>query len=311
MAGSEYITNAIMFHHFHEAGDQFGPGSVDIQFFHEVLKAELKTGTRFLSLEEMYSKCKAGSLSERDLLLTFDDGLGCHARTVAPVLRDLNIPAVFYVIADSIVGDYSSITEQMRFLVIQCASNGLSFPNIFFSGCEQLFGVDVAAMTAQAELKGFLTDKKYLTPRDRVVRYIRDTVLDNCELKQLFDYLGNVYFGGQTKWDFHMTASEVAELRDQGFAIGSHSASHCNLLDCPTSQVVSDYQRSLDILDPYLSSTRTLSFPFGRFGVREAREIGELGFCLGFLASPIGQTNRYGSIIVMPRTNHVAWLNDE
>lgn len=79
------------------------------------------------------------------------------------------------------------------------------------------------------------------------------------------DFVGQV-----SEWDVyrqpHMTREQIRIFLDEGFSIGSHSATHPDLTRLPQPEVVLELKRSkMELEDQFGVEIKYLSYPFGRF----------------------------------------------
>lgn len=96
------MTLALCFHHVSPAG---GSHANTPERFHDHLSALRRKGFSFLDFDTFARECAAGrSAARRTALVTTDDGYVDNWHWAYPVLRDLGIPAVFFVIT-GFVGD--------------------------------------------------------------------------------------------------------------------------------------------------------------------------------------------------------------
>jgi peptidoglycan/xylan/chitin deacetylase (PgdA/CDA1 family) len=76
-----------------------------------------------------------------------------------------------------------------------------------------------------------------------------------------------------------LSLSEVLELRDAGFDIGSHSYSHRDLTTLLDEEIVSDLRQSREVLEDLVERPVTvLAYPGGRHDVRVRRAAATAGF---------------------------------
>jgi peptidoglycan/xylan/chitin deacetylase (PgdA/CDA1 family) len=80
-----------------------------------------------------------------------------------------------------------------------------------------------------------------------------------------------------------LSATQLLELRDAGFEIGSHSYTHRNLTTLNEREVVSDLRRSRDVLEDLIQRPVTLfAYPGGRHDEDARRAAATVGFHYSF-----------------------------
>lgn len=76
-----------------------------------------------------------------------------------------------------------------------------------------------------------------------------------------------------------LSATQVLDLRDAGFEIGSHSDTHRNLTTLNEREIVSDLRRSRDVLEDLIERPVTLfAYPGGRHDENARRAAATVGF---------------------------------
>lgn len=94
---------------YHAIGDHrhdavLAKWSVRPETFAEQLRAIRDAGWSFVSLDDVLAGLEGGRLPARSVLVTFDDGYADLLSHVSPVLTELGIPAVAFVVTDRIGG---------------------------------------------------------------------------------------------------------------------------------------------------------------------------------------------------------------
>ena len=89
------FAHGLMFHHFVGGRHPAGQGAITAETFDALLDHAGRE--RIISADEWMWKVKRQRLAERDLCVTFDDGLACQFDIALPVLRARKIEAFWFV----------------------------------------------------------------------------------------------------------------------------------------------------------------------------------------------------------------------
>lgn len=162
---------------------------------------------RFIGAEQLLELAKGGEWkgSNPPAFLSFDDGLAeCH-RVIAPILLEKGIPAAFFVNTALLDSDRIFYRYIVSAIVSALKTNKMN--SAFESEIRQLFpahpGLSFNLSAALMKLGEEGEDKV-----DKLQKYL------NLNIKNT---------------DVYMTSSQVKELAEKGFAIGSHGPDHRRL----------------------------------------------------------------------------------
>src|SRR5215469_11451835 len=162
-----------------------------------------------------------GSLRHPALLLTFDDGLRNNAEVVAPMLRRLQIPAVFFISSRHCEpGQYLWFTY-LRMLRLYFPGDGVTLNGTFIS----LHGT-------QRE-KGIQRLTKFLLELKPHPDAMYDAIAS--QLPALEEFVATNVLADEC---YGMTAEQVHELgNDPLFSVGGHTVDHPYLTRCTPREV--------------------------------------------------------------------------
>lgn len=186
-------------------------------------------------------------LPPRPVIVTFDDGYDDNYRVAFPILRELGVPATFFVSTGHIESGKPYAYDWFVHMICRSASGQLRIAEL---------GVDCtlpAAVAQRRELAMDLLDRlKSLDAQTQeavIATLERETDLPRSR--------GHADCKPMT-WD------QLREMQAAGMEIGSHGVWHRMLAKLPPSEMHGEVHRSKQMLDGELASAvTTISYPVG------------------------------------------------
>jgi peptidoglycan/xylan/chitin deacetylase (PgdA/CDA1 family) len=251
----------LTYHSIPSQPDSLAPSEPDVFTFEQQLKQLAQLG-QILSLPDAVSRLRGGTLPERAICLTFDDGYRNNYECAAPVLVKLGIPGTFFVtkgaVLDGIMWN-DLITEAVR-----------------FAGTK----LDTSALPAQAALLVHSTN-----PFERA-----KSIIDSVKYLPLAKrwLIANELFAttvGGAPPRLMMVESEVAALAKMGFDVGGHSVTHPILATLPDDEARGEIAESATWIKALTgTSPKSFAYPNGRPGrdytIEHTRMVADAGFQL-------------------------------
>ncbi|MVP00920.1 polysaccharide deacetylase family protein [Paenibacillus lutrae] len=124
----------LMYHHIHDADTS--TSTITSQLFRDQLQFLLSKGYHFISLQEFKQYMDGATVPDNAVLVTFDDGYESVYKNAYPILRELRIPAVNFMITDSLADPKSTyipsmsaeelarMSRETNFMEVQCHTDG-------------------------------------------------------------------------------------------------------------------------------------------------------------------------------------------
>ena len=109
-------------------------------------------------------------------------------------------------------------------------------------------------------------------------------------------YVITDYVGEENRWDLnvgnitfqHISWEELKELKENGWEIGSHTLSHRDMRKLDLEELKKEFSGSKEMLESKLNITvKSISFPFGKFGLREIETAKAIGYTSGAVFYPL------------------------
>jgi glycosyltransferase involved in cell wall biosynthesis/peptidoglycan/xylan/chitin deacetylase (PgdA/CDA1 family)/SAM-dependent methyltransferase len=232
--------------------------------------AEFRTQMAYLArvyrpmrLDDLVWAAREGSLPERAVAVTFDDGYLDNLEVASPILLDLGIPATFFIPSHGLLGRefWWDVLAEVFFgpsplpdhLEVQWAGEALVLPTMT---AEDRYAAHQALYhrirTADAEA------------RDDVARRVKQ-------------WSGITTSNGTTR---PMNRTELQELaRRPGHSIGGHGTHHISFTAHATEVVRRDVRENKRLLEEITGRDLTcFAYPFGEHDDRSVHLVGDLGY---------------------------------
>jgi peptidoglycan/xylan/chitin deacetylase (PgdA/CDA1 family) len=189
--------------------------------------------------------------------VTLDDGYEDNYRVAAPILKKLGIPATFYVVSDFVGSDRLFWWEQIADLMRRSARPELDLQAVI-TGCAADGKTRCLPMLSDVE-RGRAYEQ--LCAGIRRGRHAEIPLRLRCAAEYLEVPLrehGRDY--ALMDWE------QLNDLVRQGFEIGGHSATHCNVVDADEALLRRELIESLDHLEAKLDApVESFAYPYGLF----------------------------------------------
>lgn len=268
---------------YHRVGDanstDFDPNVFSCDATHFRAQVELvRSRFRVITIEETLRVLAAGRPTEPLALITFDDGYRDNFATAFPILRELGVPATFFLPTDFIGTSKVQWWDEIAWLV---RHTGVDEIAVSFTPKPIRVQRDEIGMTIRRVLTAFKRAPSSGEQKLAELRTALRATMPASVIEQLF-----------MSWD------EAREMRAGGMDIGSHSHSHRILAHLTLQEQESELRSSKAILERELGETvPSIAYPVGAhdsFTRDTERLAGEAGYQVGF--SFINGINRTGSL---------------
>ena len=237
---------------------------------------------RIVSLSDAVQQLAAGTLPPRAAAITFDDGYVNNLEIAVPVLRELGLPATFYVATGFIEGDvmFNDVAiEAVRHAPAVLDLREAGLPRYELAGLE----------ARRAAIDDLLPRIKYLDPAQRT----RTTAVIAAAA------------GIEMPRGLMMDEVQLRQLARSGMEIGAHSVSHPILArldpDAARREITAGKQRLERLAG---QRVRSFAYPNGRpgrdYGPEHVAMVREAGF-ENAVSTAWGKTTRVSSRFEIPR----------
>ena len=277
--------HGIMFHHFHDDGIHTkGQGSIDKDDFYKMINFIGRNN--ILDADIFFEKFKNNKLKEKEVCLTFDDGIKCQIDVALPILEELKIKSFFFVYTSMFEGKPDNL-EIFRYFRMNYFNNVDEFYNSFY----QVLDKDLKTFFEDNNDKIKATKIKFphYSIEDIKFRLVRDIFLTKSQYEETMllmfkekqfnykDFFKKLFF----------QKDDLKTLDSLGHLVGLHSHNHPTLLEkLNYDEQKDEYEKCLssisNILDKPKNEIKYMSHPCGSYNKDTFEILKELGIELGF-----------------------------
>lgn len=205
----------------------------------------MKNNFNIVTMEQVIDAVEGKSeLSEKALLLTFDDGYIDNYTFAFPILEEFGIQGSFFI-------------------------PGKTFTT------HQLLDVNKYAVESRFDIKETIFVKRML--QTVLPERLRNTISSNLFEK----YVG--VSEEQLAYELYMTEEQIRTMKRHGMFIGLHGYDHYWLGKLPKEQMKKDLDKALDTLDEFIDRKHwVMNYPYGSYNQDVLDYIKMKGACVGF-----------------------------
>ena len=274
-----------MFHHFHDDNiHKKSPGSYSKDDFYKAIKFIGREN--ILGANDFHTRLKENKLKDKNICLTFDDGIKSQYDVALPVLEDLKIKSFFF-IPTSIFTLDPDLLEIYRYFRV----NYFNDIDLFYNDFYKLLDKDLSTFfNENKKIIQIRKDKKnFYSINDIKFRLVRDKFLSKIDYKKIMflmfkekkfkpeDHFNNVY----------MNKLDVKKINECGHLIGLHTHSHPFLLEnLSGGEQKKEYEKNISTLSEILNKEEnkinSMSHPAGSYSPDTLKILQGLKIEIGF-----------------------------
>lgn len=283
--GTRGRLSILIFHRVLPQVDPLFPQEMDAQRF-DVLCGWLAAWFNVLPLDQAVRRLKEGSLPQRALAITFDDGYADNHDVAMPILKKHGLCATFFIATGFLDGGRmwnDTVIESVRLT----PQGALPLQQLGVTGLSEMAVRTVA-------------DKQNaITQIIRAIKYL--PVPQRLALTQELAALAQV----TPPSDLMMTSAQVRAMRRAGMQIGAHTVSHPILAKLSEDEAREEILRGKHQLEDLLDEPITLfAYPNGKPGEDYAPLNAQIVKDLGFeaaVSTAWGASNAQTDLFQIPR----------
>lgn len=231
----------------------------------------LKRNYEIISLDEFYKRYNNKKFTNKEVVLTFDDGYANNLHIVAPILNKLSLPFTVFISTEHIETGELFPTSVARLIVLGTTLNKISIESL------GIVNHDISTKTLKQEVYKQVIEELKTSPLHKVRQIIKELIENLTE--QEFITLTHKYKSVKP-----MTWQEVGQLHQLGATIGSHCKYHiCCHENQEEQEVYSQITESKKIIEEKLQTEcKYFAYPNGDFTTFSNNVVNEAGYKMGF-----------------------------
>tara|TARA_B110000879_G_C11156720_1_gene507251 strand:+ start:576 stop:1475 length:900 start_codon:yes stop_codon:yes gene_type:complete len=247
--------------------------SVDVNSFRDQLKI-LVNNYNLVDVEEFLDV-----KSKENILLTFDDGLKCHYDIVAPILHDMNIPAIFFISSGPTIYKEMLMVHQLQILISESKKNKSLFKdllNFSVKHCE--------SMDKLLQINPDLHIHQYESIEYNFIKKSFQIFIDKSIASDFLSSLLERYCqeDGNLFDHMYLNLDECKEMIDHGFNIGGHSRSHQWMQYLDKAKIQYELSADSELFKKLNIPKKYYCYPYGSFSEDCIEVVKNSGFEYGF-----------------------------
>ncbi len=281
MMGSELWIST--YHYVRDLQHSRYPGikGLDTELFEEQLRF-FKREFHVVTMEAVIDALNGGTLPDRALLLTFDDGYIDNFTNVMPLLHKYGMQGSFFIpgriLVDNIVLDVNKIHFVLATTPIDAIKQDMLQMLEEYRGESDYPSVDELYETYGRPTRYDPADVVFVK---RVLQMgipldVRSRIVD-----RLFRKYMDVSEACLAE-ELYMNADQVRYMKDAGMFIGVHGFDHFHLNEVSKDLMQADLDRALEVMDAFIDrESWVMNYPYGDFDQAVIDSSRDRGCCLG------------------------------
>lgn len=284
-AGRHARLSVLIFHRVLPQPDPLFPGEIDAAEFDAICRW-VKGWFNVLALDDAARRLREGSLPERALAVTFDDGYADNHDVALPILQRHGLPATFFIATGFLDGG-----RMWNDTVIESARR-TALPRLDLRG---ICGIDLGIhpIKSPASRRAVI---------DRVIAGIK--YMETIERQAVVDAIA-VRAEALLPDDLMLTSVQVQQMRRAGMQIGAHTVSHPILARLDREAARHEIETSKQKLEALLDErVGLLAYPNGKPDEDYTHQAVCLARELGFeaaVSTAWGAADRSSDLFELPR----------
>ncbi|PWV61117.1 polysaccharide deacetylase family protein [Plasticicumulans acidivorans] len=255
----------LIYHRVLKEQDSLQPDIPDEKIFRWQMQL-LKRYFNVLSLRDALCRLRDNTLPERSVCVTFDDGYSDNVTVALPILKELDVPATFFIASGFLNGGSmwnDVVFELMR--NIECGVHEFS---------------EVPDFTSPVNVEDNYSSRRKIA--NTIIQTIK--YLDYSRRQFVIDKLNEKI--KNTNTGLMMTSCQVRELFAAGMEIGAHTLSHPILAKLPAEAARREIDAGRAKLEELINApVRILAYPNGKPGEDYLPEHAAMAKEMGFEAA--------------------------
>lgn len=208
------------------------------------------------------SQAQLDSENTMQFAVTLDDGYEDNYLVAAPILKKLGIPATFFVVSDYVGTDRLFWWEQVADMMHKTKQTELDLQAVVPSLCKRGEQANIFSLQNSAE-----RDYAYGQLCARIRNGLHVDIPSHMKRVAEFFEVSTREEGrnyGLMDW------AQLKDLVQQGFEIGGHTATHCNVVGADPNMLHTEVVSSMAVIERQLEEpVLTFAYPYGLYNKQD------------------------------------------
>ena len=230
----------------------------------------LKSNCKVISLSELVTSIRIGKeISPETVVITFDGGFRNNFEVAFPILKEINLPATFFIPTGFIGTNQLIWQDQVAAAISVLVDSGRDFPVL--NSIEREIAIELKESFTKSKSKvllarGVVAAIEFVAPQDRV----------NC-IEEISFLIEGIKFEEPER--FFMNWDEARECHAAGFEIGSLGRFGISLLELNKQELAEELHLSYETLfNNKIEPSRVFALPKGSVTEESEKFLFEMGF---------------------------------
>lgn len=243
-----------------------------------------------ISLDEFYKRYQSKKFTNREVVLTFDDGYANNLNVVFPILSNLNLPFTVFVSTEHIETGEIFPTSIARLMLLGAGLKIIDIPFLRMSN------TDISVNVARDKVYHIVVEALKTKPLSEVKTIVNE-LKANITKQEYITLIAKYNSVKPMNWD------EVIKLHQLGATIGSHCKYHiCCHENQEQQEVKEQIIESKQILEQKLQTEcKFFAYPNGNYTPTSNSYVKAAGYTMGFSTDKYKKIEIVNEISIIPR----------
>lgn len=244
----------------------------------------MKNNFNIVTMEQVIDAVEGKSeLSERALLLTFDDGYVDNYTFAFPILEEFGIQGSFFIPGKTFTTHKLLDVNKIHY-ILASADIGKLVEDVK-KELDYYRGIEFDYAPTDDLFNEYAVESRFDIKETIFVKRMLQTVLPERLRNTISSNLFEKYVGvseEQLAYELYMTEYQIRTMKRHGMFIGLHGYDHYWLGNLPEDQMKKDVDKALDTLDEFIDRNRwVMNYPYGSYNQSVLDHIKMKGACIG------------------------------
>lgn len=239
----------------------------------------MKNNFNIVTMEQVIDAVEGKSeLSEKALLLTFDDGYIDNYAFAFPILEEFGIQGSFFIPGKTFTTHQLLDVNKIHYIL--ASADICKLVEDVKKEMDYYRGIEFDYAPTDDLFNEYAVESRFDIKETIFVKRMLQTVLPERLRNTISSNLFEKYVGvpeEQLAYELYMTEEQIRTMKRHGMFIGLHGYDHYWLGKLPKEQMKKDLDKALDTLDEFIDRKRwVMNYPYGSYNYIKMK-----GACVG------------------------------